>query len=260
MRMNHMILAILLALSSTAVAQPNKLAGQTGAVVQKKFVKEIPYPNYRDLDDYGAILGPSFASDLEALSNQDVWLDSGAGEARALVDYLGRRGTAKLVAVDYRCPTTGITSQAMKRHAEQFKFVCGDFVEKHPVSRFYPVSLITDLSGAMMYATHVDEVLRALLGFLKSGGVLHTQPGLQDGFESYFETKIYRLGVNGAWVRVPFVQWLEAVQGVAISRTVSPAHDVSFRIKKISENVVVPPLKLLFYNGEGTAIRRYLWE
>lgn len=164
----------------------------------------------RTFDRYATLLTspklPSLLEFLRSLKHQDIYLDAGAGEAKALVELITRTPELGLPALKYLAVALkrpGLSDEFKKqrpdalseldrhlvRHAKQFKYIDGDFIEnlaQSPVSELYKyrnrVSLITDIYGPFSYSTNLEGVLKTYADLLKVGGqaLIHFyDPGLR---------------------------------------------------------------------------------
>lgn len=171
---------------------------------QIELLKSNYFTVYRKLDDYFTTFGKVFTDKIFTMSNQDVWLDSGAGAASAILDYLSFYGVSrgKAIGLVYEKPSyreegnsfMGIRSvrsqealevnEALERldHAledsrykDRFRYMSGRLIENIPPAEIAPESsltVITDYYGPTSYSKHLHLVLEIYGKLLKTGGLM----------------------------------------------------------------------------------------
>jgi hypothetical protein len=121
---------------------------------------------------YKSNLPHGFADALAKLGPGDRWLEGGAGEARAMREYLGGGGPATGVAFSFKRPETGGLPEFAKENTGRFTYHEGDFAKLQttldPDTRGF--KLITDHNGVLMYTKELSQDLERYLSFLVPGG------------------------------------------------------------------------------------------
>src|SRR5262245_37792698 len=141
----------------------------------------------RGLLSYTNALPPEFGRALAGLGPRDRWLDIGAGQARAILDYYGerydalhpagreRRGSkARAVAMsieDRRTPLWHYMEASLEPNKIQYLHGKGLREYGEEIGRF---QLITDLIGGFSYSVNLSVFMEKTLGFLEVNGSFFT--------------------------------------------------------------------------------------
>jgi hypothetical protein len=120
---------------------------------------------------------------LASLGPEQVWLDAGAGYARAQREFRALGGQATLVAAGFRKPhcdgTPGDASQkldaelaAFEAQDPRFRYVEGPLQHGSVQAKIGQVDVLTDMIGFFSYR-HVAQVARTMALLLKPGGTAY---------------------------------------------------------------------------------------
>lgn len=248
----------------------------------------------RNFDRYSSLLSspqiPPLIEFLKSLNAKDIYLDAGAGEAKALVELIRRTPELELsllqyVAVALKRPgfsegfkksnPQALTEleQHLVTYAKQFRYIDGDLIENlvaSPRSGLFSyrnkISLITDIYGPFSYTSKIEDVLLAYASLLKVGGnaLIHFyDPGLN------FVNKTKR-GTSNKSKNLEQMSHLisELTQGRLEAVVVSPQHEGKWPqthlailwLKKVSDSPNLTPqshIELKHIYDEAPPIRTY---
>jgi len=235
------------------------------------------YVTDRSLLAYASILSSEFDRSLANLGPTDRWLDIGAGEGRAILDYYTprydsmhlegreRRGKkARAVAMsieDRRTPQWHKTAASLEANKIQYLF--GRRLREYSLEELGKFQLITDVVGGFSYTRTLSLFMEKVLGILELNGRFHTllldvlpENGTNRTLypDTLFLTEIVDAG--GSDVRV--CSWLKSIACAEVtceSRTEAKRPIEIVRIRKICNSVSVPALVSLQYQA-GTPPRR----
>jgi len=229
---------------------------------EKQFLES--YVVDRSLESYAETLPADFARSLASLGPQDRWLDIGAGEADAILDYYnpnhdgtraGRQpqgeNKASAVALSIEDRRTARWHQtAAGLEGKKIQYFFGRYFREYPAQELGQFRLITDLFGGFSYTTNLDLYMEKALHALVSGGSLYTV--LQDVHAEAGSNKPYYEGspyltelthADGTELRV--CSWLKAISCVQVSCELrlewKPPIEV-YRVQKTCGEVRVPAL------------------
>ena len=248
--------------------------------IYRSLGEKVPqgYTVDRSLLSYATTLSPQFRRELAALGPQERWLDIGAGEGRAVIDYctghydamlraVGHGGDkAKAVAVsieDRRTPRWHGATACLENDRIQYFF--GRRLREYSEGELGRFQLITDVLGAFSYTRYPSVFIERALNLLTTGGTFHTL--LQDvRAEGGGNTPFYPdapfltelRGTTGGEVKV--CEWLKRIGCVEVtcSHTPNSTPPVEvYRIHKVCEKVSVPPLTLTHFEPGTPPERRF---
>ncbi|MFZ4715864.1 MAG: hypothetical protein ACOYL6_19230 [Bacteriovoracaceae bacterium] len=221
-----------------------------------KSVEQMVYSNNftvdRGLDRYKKTFGDFFSSTLSNLKSTQTWVDFGAGEAKALLQYQSAaKGLgAKTIAVGVTRPDKSDEIVALEESISQsdnFSYLAGRFVEKIDDSEFGIIDIGTDYYGAASYTHQPTELFNKYLRLLKKDEgqlfVLFSISGYEDPISHQFirtETKV----INIEGKEVPFHDWLSMQKGIEVIISTIKEHQVMLKIRRTGDNVNLPHLVL----------------
>lgn len=203
----------------------------------------------RGLSAYTLVFGHKFMHDLIKLKEGELWIDMGAGEARAQVEYLNassdgssdalRAERANTLAVSFRRPE--LTREMRKKlkdlkHPELFQYLDGRLFEQIPIEEFGRADLITDLYGVVSYTAFLSETLNRYFKILKPNGVLHL----------FIEPDTTTIQVSPDHEVMNLLDWLSTLPGIVVNKT-GPD---SVRIYKLHDDVTLPELGLVDFTDD----------
>jgi hypothetical protein len=254
-----------------------KEAAKQEAVYQSRG-ESVPvgYVVDRSLLAYAAALPAGFGQSLASLGPADRWLDIGAGEGKALLDYYaprydsmnpGRRGRkARAVALsieDRRTPRWHETAKSLE--PEQISYWSGRRLREYSPEELGRFQLITDLTGGFSYARELSVFMERALGALDLNGNFYTLlldvlPEAAPGPSAYPDSLLLTEIQNAAGADVRVCSWLKSVSCVEVTcepDTNSTRPVELYRIRKVCNNVAVSPLELVHYKAGTPPLRRF---
>ena len=237
------------------------------------------YVTGRSLLSYFFTLPAEFTRTLAGLGPKDRWLDVGAGEGRAILDYgtskyeamylrgLERTGSkAQAVAIsieDRRTPRWHETAASLG--ANQIQYFFGRRLREYSLEELGRFQVITDVLGAFSYTRFVSVFMEKALGFLELNGSLYTV--LQDvrsengtNIPYYPNAPFLTEIVNAEGSEVKICSWLKRITCVEVTCELKadrvPPIEV-YRIHKVCNNVTVPALTLIHFTAGTPPERRF---
>jgi hypothetical protein len=242
--------------------------------------EEVPagYVVDRSLLSYAFTLGPELTRSLASLGSKDRWLDVGAGEGRAVLDYStekydalfqGHRrgaGRAKAVAMsieDRR--TTRWHNTAASLAPAQVEYFFGRRLREYSLEELGQFEVITDVIGGFSYTRYLSVFMEKALGFLTANGHFYTV--LQDvrteagtNRPYYPDARFLTEIADAGGVEVKVCSWLKSITCVEVTCEAKadrvPPIEV-YRIRKTCDGVKVPPLELAHFEAGTPPERRF---
>jgi hypothetical protein len=229
----------------------------------------------RSLLSYMFVLPAGFKTHLANLGAGDRWLDIGAGEGRAILDYATgkydgvlqeRDGKAAAVGMsieDRRTPRWHETAAALE--PGRIQYLMGKRFREYSPQELGRFELMTDVVGAFSYTRTLSQFIELAVGSLRVNGALYTL--LQDIRteqrtnrpyypEAPFLTEL--AGPDGSEVTV--CSWLKSISCVEVSCEAKPKFPPPievYQIRKTCDAVVVPPLELVHFQAGTPPERRF---
>jgi SAM-dependent methyltransferase len=194
---------------------------------------------------YETAFNSKFIKDITALKPDQHWVDLGAGEALAMMEYLILKGNqaAHTTAINYQAPAnyvyrwSNFNDNLIKKH----RMLQGeDFLEMN-AGAIGAADIITDVFGVMAYTPAFDVALSKVLELLKPSGRFYmvltsssfeSQPSL-----GYFD----------------ITQYLDLIAGIRYEMV----NHSSVLIYKTGEPIRIPSLKLLGFEAHTPPTRHY---
>ncbi len=278
---------------SAAASAPATVAAPVTAPLESEFAKQtdiylsrgvnVPegYVVDRSLFVYALSLPKSFARSLGELGANDRWLDIGAGEGQAVLDYCtskydmlwsrdveGReQGKAQAVAVsieDRR--TTRWHKVAAAFGARQVEYLHGRTLQEYSREELGRFDLVTDVLGGFSYTRSLSQFMEKVLGLLDVDGMFYTllqDVGAEDGSNrphyagSGFLTEI----ATPEGAAVSTCAWLKRIGCVQVTCEYNPNFTPQvemYRIRKVCEQTDVPTLVLTGFEAGTPPERRFM--
>jgi SAM-dependent methyltransferase len=254
-------------------AKQEKIYGSRGA--------EVPggYVTNRGLSDYKGLLTADFCAKLSSLGSSDRWLDIGAGEGQALLDYYalddGGTPTAKCVRSWPRARVVAMSiedrqtdkwrQQAAIFGADRLRYVSGKRLRYYSREDLGTFQIITDVFGGFSYTEDLAEFLGKVLSLLETGGAFYTMVQsvhLEDGKDKpqpWYLTEM----VDAAGRDVKVCSWLKQTTCVKVTCESKSDWDQPtelINIKKVCSDVSVPRTKLLKFEAGNPPGRQFQLE
>ncbi|MFL5786160.1 MAG: hypothetical protein ACJ76H_16190 [Bacteriovoracaceae bacterium] len=197
----------------------------------RKILEDHQFPDNRGLNDYIELFGFPFAEALKALKGMHHWLDAGAGQGRAIQEFLLATSKKDIF-------TTAVSLKMSEKISSPTHKTIVNYLEDLTQDMVRPCDIITDVGGGLQYCEQPDYLLKRYLLWLKPEGKIFVfiKP------ESTF--------VN----EQQFAEWLKAIPGLYITDgSVSGA----MIIEKKPMGHAIPRLKLLETKIEDNLLRKF---
>jgi len=233
----------------------------------------------RSLSDYAEMLSSGFDHTLANLGPNDRWLDIGAGQGKAILDYYmprpdaqragiseWRNGRARAVAIsieDRRTPVWSKVAAGLRQN--QIQYLLNRHLRQYSVQQLGRFQLITDVIGGFSYAEDLSLFVEKALGFLVVNGSFYTV--LADvrsedgGNRPYYPGSPFSTALaNADGSEGSVCSWLKSIRCVEVAcESKDGWHPPieAFRLRKVCEKVAVPALKLLNYEASTPPGRQY---
>lgn len=233
--------------------------------------KPAGYVINRGLDDYTDALAPDFHQRLRDLGPTDRWLDIGAGEGQAILDYYERaapqgRAKAKAVALsieDRRQPKWHLTAARLEK--DQIQYFFDKPLRKFSVNELGTFQIITDFLGGFSYTDELSSFMDKVLQLLSVKGSFYTL--LQDvkseegSNQPYYANAPYLTEITDiAGSDVKVCSWLKRITCVEVTCELKPRWKPPveiYRVHKVCDGINVPALTKTKFNAGTPPERRY---
>jgi SAM-dependent methyltransferase len=242
---------------------------------------EVPegYVTNRGLSDYAGFLSPGFCDILGRLGSSDRWLDIGAGDGQAMLDYYapedelaptqkcgGSGAKAHAVAISIEDRRTEIwKQQAASLGDDRLRYLSGKRLRQYSLEDLGKFQIITDVYGGFSYSEDLSQFVEKVLSLLETGGVFYTllqDVRLADGKEkpsTYYLTEL----VDAAGGDEKVCSWLKKTTCAQVTCESKgdwdpPTEQIS--IRKVCNEVSVPPMKLLKFEAGNPPGRKFQLE
>lgn len=243
--------------------------------------KDTPtgYTVDRSLADYAGALPRDFGARLASLGPTDRWLDIGAGEGMAILDYYtpqydvahpegrerrGKKARAVAISIEDR-RTPRWRSEAASLESNQVQYLVNKRLREYSREELGKFQVITDVVGGFSYSENLSLFMEKVLSFLEVNGSFYTV--LQDVHSEQGTNKPFYAGspylteienVDGSEVKV--CSWLKSITCAKVTcefRTGWKPPIEAFAVHKICDDVRVPPLANTHYAAGTPPERRY---
>ena len=237
------------------------------------------YVTGRALSDYAAILPSGFCDSLGRLGSTDRWLDIGAGEGQAILDYYALEDVAAPVQ---KCARSFNKARAVAMSIEdrrtdkwqlqaaifggdRIRYLSGKALRYYSGDELGKFQIITDVYGGFSYTEDLSRFLEKVLSVLETSGVFYTViqnvhlESAKDKPDPYYQTELVDAG--GQDVKV--CSWLKRTSCVKVtceSKSDWDSPSELINIQKVCSDVSVPRMKLLKYEAGNPPGRRFQLE
>jgi hypothetical protein len=237
------------------------------------------YVTNRGLSDYVELLPSGFCDVLDRLGSSERWLDIGAGDGQAILDYYAPRDDA---APAEKCARPGSKARAVAMSIEdrrtdnwqqqaaslgddRIRYLSGKRLRQYSGEELGKFQIITDVYGGFSYTEDLSQFLEQVLSLLEIGGGFYTMlqsVHLENGTDkpsTYYQTEL----VDAAGRDVKVCSWLKkttCVQVVCESKSEWDQPTELINIRKVCSDVSVPRMKLLKYEAGNPPGRRFQLE
>ena len=255
------------------IAKQEKIYHSRGADVPSGYVTG------RALSDYAELLPSEFCDALGRLGSSDRWLDIGAGDGQAILDYYALEdddapaqkcarsfSKARAVAMSIEDRRTDKWQQQVAIFGgDRLRYLFGKRLRHYSPEELGKFQIITDVYGGFSYTDDLSGFTDRALSLLEVGGVFYTMVQnvrLEDGKDkprTYYQTEL----VDAAGRDVKVCSWLKKTTCAKVGcESKSDWHTPTelINIKKVCSDVSVPPMKLLQYEAGNPPGRRFQLE
>lgn len=201
----------------------------------RKIFEEHSFAENRGLNEYIDMFGFPFVNAIKALKHMDHWLDAGAGEARAIREFL-------MASSKHEIFTTAVTLKISENIKSSTHKTIVNYLEDLTQESIRLCDIITDVSGGLQYSEQPDHLLKRYLLWMKPQGKLFL-------FVKEGTTTIERGSET-----LTFDQWIRTIPGLKFTNG-SVAEAIC--IEKDKGSNAVPRLKLLETKMNGDLIRKF---
>jgi SAM-dependent methyltransferase len=235
------------------------------------------YTANRGLSDYAEVLPTGFCDALGRLGSADRWLDIGAGEGQAILDYYAAQGDA----APEKCGGSGPKARAVamsiedrrtdkwKRQAaslgDRMRYLAGKRLSQYSRDELGKFQIITDVYGGFSYTEDLSRFVGKVLSLLEVGGSFYTlMPGV------HLESAKDKLGIlylteleDAAGRPLRVCSWLKqtaCAQVICESKSNWKRPTELLNIRKVCSGVAVPRLKLWEFEAGYPPSRRFQLE
>lgn len=236
------------------------------------------YTTNRGLSSYAEVLPTGFCDALGRLGGSDRWLDIGAGEGQAILDYYaaqgdtaskacggtGPRARASAISIEDR-RTDRWHKQAAALDDDRIRYLAGKRLSQYSGQELGTFQIITDVYGGFTYTINLSRFVEKVLSLLEIGGVFYTvlpAVHLEDGMDklgTLYKTEL----VDQASRPVKVCSWLKRTACTKVtceSKTDWDEPTQLIKIRKLCSGVSVPRTNLVEYMAGAPPWRRFQLE
>jgi len=224
------------------------------------------YTTDRGLSRYGELLPSGFCDALGRLGSSERWLDIGAGQGEAILDYYlpedaaaercrgsGPRARAVAISIEDR-RTDDWKQQAARLGDDRIRYLSGKRLGQYSPEELGKFQLITDVYGGFTYTEDLSRFVDKVLKLLEDGGsfyTLATGVHLEDGKDKL--GTLYLTELEDAFGReVKVCSWLKKISCVQVtceSKSERERPTQLIKIQKVCSDTSVPRTKLVEFEA-----------
>ena len=237
------------------------------------------YTTDRGLSEYAKLLPSGFCAALGRLGSSDRWLDIGAGQGQAILDYYapedaavpaqtcGRSGArARAVAMSIEDRQTDAWKQrATSLGDDRMRYLSGKRLRQYSPEELGKFQVITDVYGGFTYTEDLSQFVDKVLKLLEVGGGFYTLAEgvhLEDGKDKL--GALYLTELEDAVGRPQkMCSWLKqatCVQVTCESKSDRDKPTELINIRKVCSDTSVPRMKLVEFEAGYPPGRRFQLE
>jgi hypothetical protein len=255
------------------IAKQEKIYGSRGGDIPNGYVTN------RALSDYMEILPYGFCDALASLGSSDRWLDIGAGDGQAIMDYYalgggaapaakctGYNGRARAVAMSIEDRRTEKwQQQAASLGDDRIRYLSGKRLRQYSREELGKFQIITDVYGGFSYTEDLSQFVEKVLSLLEIHGVFYTmvqRVHLQHGNDKpgiRYETEL----ADAAGRDVTVCSWLRKTSCTLVgceSKSDWDAPTELINIQKVCSDVSIARMKVLQFQAGNPPGRRFQIE
>jgi hypothetical protein len=237
------------------------------------------YVTDRGLSQYAELLPSDFCDALGRLDSSDRWLDIGAGEGQAILDYYAVEDDtgplkkcapsitkARAVAISIEDRRTDMWRRYSAGFgSDRLCYLSGKRLREYSEDELGKFQIITDVYGGFSYSQDLSLFMEKTLSFLQTGGVFYTMlqnVHLENGKnkpDTSYQTEL--VDTSGRDLKV--CAWLKQAACVEVgceSNTEWGRPTEIIKVRKLCNAASIPPLKLLKFVAGNPPSRRYQLE
>ena len=256
----------------TEIAKQQKIYQSRGADIPDGYVLN------RGLSDYAGFLASGFCDALGKLNASDRWLDIGAGEGQAILDYYAPPdytaqsekcgkpgGLARAVAMSIEDRRTDAWRQLATNLGDRLRYLAGKSLRHYSLEELGKFQIITDVYGGFSYTDDLSRFMEKVLNLLEVGGGFYTilqyvhLEAAKDSPATGYQTEL----VDAAGRGVKLCSWLKktaCAQVTCDSKIDWEPPTEQINIRKVCSEVSVPRMKLLEFQAGYPPGRRFQLE
>jgi SAM-dependent methyltransferase len=237
------------------------------------------YVTGRALSDYAELLPSGFCYALGRLGSSDRWLDIGAGNGQAILDYYAfesdtapaekctrsvSRARAVAMSIEDR-RTDKWRQQAAIFGNDRIRYLFGKRLRNYSREELGKFQIITDVYGGFSYTEDLSQFLEKVLSLLETGGAFYTMVQsvhLEDGKDKP-DAGCLTVLADAAGHDVKVCSWLKQATCVQVACESKSDWDTPtelINIRKVCSDVSVPRMKLLKYEAGNPPGRHFQLE
>jgi hypothetical protein len=236
----------------------------------------------RALLSYSASLPAGFDHSLADLGPGDRWLDIGAGEGNAVLDYYTsrygllhpdapehHRNKARAVAISIEDRRTPRWHEVAGRlEPDQIRYLAGKRMREYSPQELGRFRLVTDHLGGFSYTRDLSLFIENVLSVLEVNGNFYTllldvRPETEPDPALYKDLLLLTEIEYADGSNVKVCSWLKSISCVQVTcelNTELKRPIELYRVQKVCSNTIVPPLVSLSYTAGTPPPRRFLWK
>jgi SAM-dependent methyltransferase len=224
------------------------------------------YTTNRGLSRYAELLPSGFCDALGRLGSSDRWLDIGAGQGEAILDYYvpeeaaaercrgsGPRARAVAISIEDR-RTDDWKQQTASLGDDRIRYLFGKRLRQYSPEELGKFQIITDVYGGFHYTEDLSQFVDKVLRLLEVGGgfyTLATGVHLADGKEKL--GSLYLTELEDVFGReVKLCSWLKQISCVQVTCESKSDRDRPtelIKIQKVCNDTSVPRMKLVEFEA-----------
>ena len=140
----------------------------------------------RGLSNYAEVLPIGFCDALSRIGSSDRWLDIGAGEGQAILDYYAAQGDrtpeqcggygpkARVVAISIEDRRADTWKKQAANLGDRMRYLAGKRLSQYSRDELGKFQLITDVFGGFSYTEDLSRFVDKVLSLLEVGGSFYT--------------------------------------------------------------------------------------